>query len=73
MKELTVHHKDHNHDNNPPDGSNWELLVPLLPRPRAREERHGRTGGGSTLDPPAASTLFNPFGALDNLVKSPEP
>jgi len=24
--QLTVHHKDHNHDNNPPDGSNWELL-----------------------------------------------
>lgn len=24
--ELTVHHKDHDHDNNPPDGSNWELL-----------------------------------------------
>lgn len=23
---LTVHHKDHNHDNNPADGSNWELL-----------------------------------------------
>lgn len=23
---LTVHHRDHNHDNNPPDGSNWELL-----------------------------------------------
>lgn len=26
LPELTVHHKDHNHDNNPPDGSNWELL-----------------------------------------------
>ncbi len=26
LKELTVHHKDHNHQNNPPDGSNWELL-----------------------------------------------
>ena len=26
VQELTVHHKDHNHDNNPPDGSNWELL-----------------------------------------------
>jgi 5-methylcytosine-specific restriction endonuclease McrA len=26
LRELTVHHKDHNHDNNPPDGSNWELL-----------------------------------------------
>jgi len=23
LRELTVHHKDHNHDNNPPDGSNW--------------------------------------------------
>jgi hypothetical protein len=26
VRELTVHHKDHNHDNNPSDGSNWELL-----------------------------------------------
>ena len=26
LYQLTVHHKDHNHDNNPPDGSNWELL-----------------------------------------------
>ena len=26
LHELTVHHKDHNHDNNPLDGSNWENL-----------------------------------------------
>ena len=26
LQELTVHHRDHNHDNNPEDGSNWELL-----------------------------------------------
>lgn len=26
VRELTVHHRDHNHHNNPPDGSNWELL-----------------------------------------------
>ena len=26
VRELTVHHRDHNHDNNPEDGSNWELL-----------------------------------------------
>ena len=26
LRELTVHHKDHNHDNNPPDGANWENL-----------------------------------------------
>jgi ribosomal protein L37AE/L43A len=26
LRELTVHHKDHNNNNNPSDGSNWELL-----------------------------------------------
>ena len=26
LRELTVHHRDHNHNNNPPDGRNWELL-----------------------------------------------
>jgi len=26
VHQLTVHHRDHNHDNNPKDGSNWELL-----------------------------------------------
>lgn len=26
LRELTVHHIDHDHTNNPEDGSNWELL-----------------------------------------------
>jgi hypothetical protein len=26
LRELTVHHRNHNHDDNPADGSNWELL-----------------------------------------------
>ena len=26
LRELTVHHKDGNHFNNPPDGSNWAML-----------------------------------------------
>ena len=26
VHELTVHHKDHDHENNPADGSNWENL-----------------------------------------------
>ncbi len=26
LRELTVHHRNHNHDDNPSDGSNWELL-----------------------------------------------
>jgi hypothetical protein len=26
LHELTVHHRNHDHDYNPADGSNWELL-----------------------------------------------
>ena len=26
LRELTVHHIDHDHNNNPSDGNNWELL-----------------------------------------------
>lgn len=26
VQELTVHHRNHDHDCNPADGSNWELL-----------------------------------------------
>jgi len=26
LRELTVHHRNHDHDFNPEDGSNWELL-----------------------------------------------
>ena len=31
LRELTVHHRDGNHGNNPPDGSNWELLCLYCP------------------------------------------
>jgi hypothetical protein len=34
---LTVHHKDGNHDNNPPDGSNWENLCAYC-----HEDEHSR-------------------------------
>jgi hypothetical protein len=34
---LTVHHKDGNHDNNPPDGSNWENLCVYC-----HEDEHAR-------------------------------
>ncbi|XPE66649.1 YajD family HNH nuclease [Shigella flexneri] len=29
LRELTVHHIDHDHTNNPEDGSNWELLCSI--------------------------------------------
>jgi len=43
LRELTVHHKDGNHDYNPPDGSNWELLcVYCHDNEHQREVEHAR-------------------------------
>ena len=73
IRELTVHHKDHNHDNNPPDGSNWELLCLYC-----HEDEHSRNEVaevakvyGSDADTPASST-YQPFAGLDKLLKKPD-
>jgi hypothetical protein len=42
---LTVHHKDGNHFNNPPDGSNWEMLCVYC-----HEDVHSRGMLGDYLD-----------------------
>ena len=68
IKQLTVHHKDHNHDNNPPDGSNWELLCLYCHDHEHEKNAMAGYGGGGTQDGPAPSTLFNPFGQLDGLI-----
>ncbi len=71
LKELTVHHKDHNHDNNPPDGSNWELLCIYC-----HDNEHSILSGegdygGQTKDSSAgSSTTFKAFAGLDKLLKS---
>jgi 5-methylcytosine-specific restriction endonuclease McrA len=41
---LTVHHKDGNHHNNPPDGSNWENLCVYC-----HEDEHSRNVLGDYL------------------------
>ncbi len=71
LKELTVHHKDHDHSRNPPDGSNWELLcIYCHDHEHEKQGMAGYGGGGAPADDaPAPSTLFNPFAALD--VKPP--
>ena len=52
---LTVHHKDHDHDNNPADGSNWEhLCVYCHENEHARVEDH-LAGGGRELGGAAAA------------------
>lgn len=70
LRELTVHHKDHNHENNPPDGSNWELLCLYC-----HENEHSRSldaewygerrPGGERR--PSAS--YRPFADLAGLLK----
>jgi hypothetical protein len=47
---LTVHHKDGNHRNNPPDGSNWENLCAYC-----HEDVHSRGLLGDYLDGTTAS------------------
>ena len=63
LRELTVHHKDHNHDNNPLDGSNWELLcIYCHENEHARLlDEAARTRGGGEQGPVAT---HNPFADL---------
>jgi len=71
LRELTVHHRDHNHDNNPPDGSNWELLCrDCHENEHARKAVADAYGEPSDADAPAPST-YQPFAGLDKLLKKP--
>lgn len=68
LHELTVHHRDHNHDHNPADGSNWELLCLYC-----HDNEHSRylsadvtSAGESTSD---VGSTFKPFVGLDELLR----
>ncbi len=69
LRELTVHHRNHNHDYNPPDGSNWELLCLYC-----HDNEHSRLldaeYGSATADSESASATHNPFASLGNLLKN---
>ena len=70
LRELTVHHKDHNHDYNPPDGSNWELLCLYC-----HDNEHSRYLDAEWYDGPTPgdeqepSSTYKPFEGLDALLK----
>lgn len=71
LRELTVHHRDHNHDHNPSDGSNWELLCLYChDNEHQRYEEHSRFGnsGAKNAKSKAAGT-FNPFANLKDLLQ----
>jgi hypothetical protein len=68
VRELTVHHRDHNHHNNPPDGSNWELLCLYChdnEHQRELEAAEQRGGGGGAKN----VATHNPFADLKSLLK----
>ena len=70
VQQLTVHHKNHNHDNNPPDGSNWELLcIYCHDNEHARYlDSAGRDEGVRGGEPDAPST-YKAFANLASRLK----
>ena len=71
LKELTVHHRDHNHDNNPPDGSNWELLCIYCHENEHARQLDAQAGGGGGAAEDAAP--HQPFANLKDLLKRRDP
>src|SRR5512134_1094414 len=72
VRELTVHHRDHNHDNNPPDGSNWELLCVYCHDNEHQRQLEAAQGGNSSSASSPAST-YSPFANLKDLLAKKQP
>ena len=71
LRELTVHHKDHDHDNNPPDGSNWELLCRFChDNEHSRYEDAEWYADEETSEDVKQSSIYKPFAALETLMKN---
>ena len=72
LQQLTVHHKDHNHDNNPPDGSNWELLCLYCHDNEHSRERDAeaarQAGAGLGNKAEANRATAQPFANLKDLL-----
>ena len=70
LRELTVHHKDHNHDNNPPDGSNWELLCLYChENEHARQQVADVYGEATPGEDRAPRSTYRPFVDLKDLLQ----
>ena len=66
VRELTVHHRDHNHDNNPPDGSNWELLCVYC---HDNEHQRQLEAQGAAGPAEAKGATHSPFADLKALLE----
>jgi hypothetical protein len=69
LRELTVHHRDHNHDNNPPDGSNWELLCIYCHDNEHQKQIEADRGNIDSRSTYASSASHSPFAQLRSLLK----
>src|ERR671931_584561 len=70
LRELTVHHKDHNHDNNPPDGSNWELqCLYCHENEHARQQVADVYGEATPGEDRAPRSTYRPFVDLKDLLQ----
>ncbi len=70
LRELTVHHRDHDHDNNPPDGSNWELLcIYCHDNEHGREEVADWYESDGADEETSGDSINTPFAGLDALLK----
>jgi len=68
LGELTVHHRDHDHDHNPPDGSNWELLCLYCHDNEHQRRLEARNAAPVRAAAPAVAT-GQPFSDLRNLLE----
>jgi hypothetical protein len=65
LSELTVHHVDHDHGNNPGDGSNWELLcVYCHDEEHTKFANYIRYGSTTSTSSEIKSATYNPFADL---------
>ena len=70
LRELTVHHRDHNHDNNPPDGSNWELLCLYCHDNEHQRQQEQAAGTGFAVGERNESVATHrPFADLASILK----
>ena len=67
LRELTVHHRDHDHDNNPPDGSNWELLC-LYCHDNEHQRQLEAASGGTRTEGARGGATHSPFANLKTLL-----
>ena len=67
LSELTVHHRDHNHDYNPADGSNWELLCLYCHDNEHQRQLEANGVGEQKKSTPVATS--KPFADLKEMLK----